>query len=111
MRLERNLRNAMASNKAGAVQSRLPLGILWGNRGAPPRGPPETAGGFRPFPFCGACRAGLQLADFVAHPSRLEILNENGHAMTLAPFATKVIAVLQGKYDQGSGKVLGKKML
>jgi len=55
--------------------------------------------------------AGLQLADLVAHPSRNEILNENGHAMTIAPFAAKVIAVLQGKYDRRDGRVFGKKML
>ena len=55
--------------------------------------------------------AGLQLADLVAHPSRNEILNENGYAMTIAPFATKVIAVLKGKYDQRGGRVFGKKML
>lgn len=85
--------------------------MLSSNRGAPSRGTPETAGCFRPFPFLGACRAGLQLADLVAHPSRNEILNENGHAMTIAPFAAKVIVVLQGKYDQGGGKVFGKEML
>ncbi len=55
--------------------------------------------------------AGLQLADLVAHPSRNEILNENGHPITIAPFAAKVIAVLQGRYDQRGGKVFGKKML
>jgi len=55
--------------------------------------------------------AGLQLADLVAHPSRNEILNENGHPMTIAPFAVKVIRVLQSKYDQRDGKVFGKKML
>lgn len=55
--------------------------------------------------------AGLQLADLVAHPSRNEILNESGHPMTIAPFAAKVIAVLQGKYDQRDGRVFGKKML
>ena len=55
--------------------------------------------------------AGLQLADLVAHPSRNEMLNENGYAMTIAPFAAKVIAVLQSKYDQRGGRVFGKKML
>ena len=55
--------------------------------------------------------AGLQLADLVAHPSRNEILSENGYAMTIAPFAAKVIAVLQSKYDQQGGRVFGKKML
>jgi hypothetical protein len=55
--------------------------------------------------------AGLQLADLVAHPSRNEILNENGYPMTIAPFAARVIAVLQSKYDQRDGRVFGKKML
>jgi len=55
--------------------------------------------------------AGLQLADLVAHPSRDEILNENGYARTIAPFAAEVIAVLQSKYDQRGGRVFGKKML
>ena len=39
------------------------------------------------------------------------LLSEIGHAMTIAPFAARVIAVLPGKYDQGGGKVFGKKML
>jgi len=55
--------------------------------------------------------AGLQRADLVAHPSRNEVLNENGHPMTIAPFAAKVIAVLQGKYDQRGDRVFGKKLL
>jgi len=41
----------------------------------------------------------------------LALLSEIGHAMTIAPFAARVIAVLPGKYDQGGGKVFGKKML
>lgn len=55
--------------------------------------------------------AGLQLADLVAHPSRNEILVENGHPVTIAPFAAKVIAVLQDKHDKGGDRVFGKKML
>ncbi len=31
--------------------------------------------------------------------------------MTIAPFAAKVIAVLEGRYDQQGGRVFGKKML
>ena len=31
--------------------------------------------------------------------------------MTIAPFAAKVIAVLQSKYDERGGGVFGKKML
>ena len=41
-----------------AWTAQMPLGMLQRNRGAPSRGPPETAGGFRPFPFVGACRKG-----------------------------------------------------
>ena len=55
--------------------------------------------------------AGLQLADLVAHPSRNEVLVENGHAITIAPFAERVIAILQDKYDRRGDRVFGKKML
>jgi len=55
--------------------------------------------------------AGLQLADLVAHPSRNEILSEHGHSVTIAPFAAKVIAILQCKYDRRGERVFGKKML
>lgn len=54
---------------------------------------------------------GLHLADLDAHPSRNEILRENGHAVTIAPFATRVITVLQSKYDRRGSKTFGKKML
>lgn len=53
--------------------------------------------------------AGLQLADLVAHPSRNEILAENGHPVMIAPFAARVIEVLRDKYDQAAGRVYGKK--
>ena len=40
--------------------------------------------------------SGLQLADIVAHPSRNEILEENGLLeRPIAPFARKIIAILQ----------------
>jgi len=56
--------------------------------------------------------SGLQLADIVAHPSRSEILDENDLlGRSLAPFAQKVIRVLQGKYDQEGNRVFGKKYL
>ena len=56
--------------------------------------------------------AGLQLADLLAHPSRNEILLENGyHGIKLGPFAEKVVALLAGKYYQRKGVVYGKKML
>lgn len=56
--------------------------------------------------------AGLQIADLVAHPSRNEILNEQGLLeRDVAPFARQVIRILQGKYDQRGGRIFGKKFL
>jgi len=58
--------------------------------------------------------SGLQLADLLAHPSRNEILNENGLlASEIAPFAKKVIEVLRRgwKYYHRHGRVYGKKFL
>ena len=56
--------------------------------------------------------AGLQLADLLAHPSRNDILVEQRVAgVRLAPFATRVVEVLAGKYYQQQGRVFGKKFL
>lgn len=57
--------------------------------------------------------AGLQLADLLAHPSRNEILLEKGLLGELAPFATRVVAILREKYyqDEATGQVFGKKFL
>jgi len=56
--------------------------------------------------------AGLQLADLVAHPSRNEILIENDMlSRPLAPFAVRVVQVLQEKYYQVGGRMYGKKFL
>ncbi len=56
--------------------------------------------------------AGLQLADLVAHPSRNEILREQKlYDRELPPFVARVIAILQGKYDQRGGEYFGKKFL
>ena len=55
---------------------------------------------------------GLQLADLLAHPSRNEILQEQGlGGKELAPFAKEVIAILQGKYYRQGGRIFGKKFL
>jgi hypothetical protein len=55
---------------------------------------------------------GLQLADLIAHPSRCEILDEqNLLGRPLAPFARKVIEVLQAKYDKSADRTYGKKFL
>lgn len=56
--------------------------------------------------------AGLQLADLIAHPSRNEILYENGSLHTdLAPFAQEVIKILHIKYDRESDRIYGKKFI
>jgi hypothetical protein len=56
--------------------------------------------------------SGLQLADLIAHPSRNEILKENDLLdRPLAPFGSKVIKILQGKYYQHGGRIFGKKFI
>jgi len=56
--------------------------------------------------------AGLQLTDLIAHPSRNEILQEQGLLeKELPPFAKRVIQILQRKYDQREGRSFGKKFL
>ena len=60
----------------------------------------------------GANVAGLQLADLLAHPSRRDVLVDNGHAEGKTPaFAEKVIKVLQGKYYRNGSRFFGKKFL
>jgi hypothetical protein len=56
--------------------------------------------------------SGLQLADLLAHPSRNEILQEQGlWEREITPFARRVMAILQHKYDQREGQIFGKKFL
>ena len=56
--------------------------------------------------------AGLQLADLIAHPSRNEILHEQGLLHTKpAAFAQAVIQILQPKYDRQFNRVFGKKLI
>ncbi len=56
--------------------------------------------------------SGLQLADLIAHPSRSEILDENGlFGRSLGAFAMKVIEILKKKYDQEGNRIFGKKYL
>jgi len=56
--------------------------------------------------------SGLQLADLIAHPSRNEILTENSLLKRqIAPFAKKVITILQHKYYRHAGKIYGKKFI
>jgi len=56
--------------------------------------------------------AGLQLADLIAHPSRNEILLEQGLIDTpLSPFAKLVVEVLTQKYDRQGSRFYGKKFI
>ncbi len=56
--------------------------------------------------------AGLQLADLIAHPSRSEILREQGLSeRELPPFAARVIQILQKKYDRQGERFFGRKFL
>ena len=56
--------------------------------------------------------SGLQIADIIAHPSRNEILNENGFSeIAIAPYAKRIIEVLQSKYYRREGNIFGKKFL
>lgn len=56
--------------------------------------------------------SGLQLADLVAHPSRNEILREHGLLQSqMGKFAERLITILRDKYDQGHGRVFGKKFI
>lgn len=56
--------------------------------------------------------SGLQIADIIAHPSRTEILIENGILdAKLPPFAKRIVAILEKKYYQQEGRVFGKKFI
>jgi hypothetical protein len=56
--------------------------------------------------------AGLQLTDMLAHPSRNEILTEQGLMEQKAGlFSHKIIEILQSKYDKQQGRIFGKKYL
>jgi len=56
--------------------------------------------------------AGLQLCDLIAHPSRNEILKEQGvFSGNISPFGKEVIKLLQVKYDQEGLRCFGKKFL
>jgi len=52
---------------------------------------------------------GLQLADLLAHPSRREILLENGEIEDTRKniFAEKLVGILKNKYDQHNGEIYG----
>lgn len=56
--------------------------------------------------------SGLQITDLIAHPSRNEILNENGFKnMKISSFAMEIIDILKEKYDCKDEKVYGKKFI
>lgn len=54
--------------------------------------------------------AGLQIADLIAHPSRSEILYEQGFLEKLGAFAEQIVEILADKYYRGK-HVYGKKFL
>jgi hypothetical protein len=55
---------------------------------------------------------GLQICDLLAHPSRLEILDdENLLNRIVPPFAQKIIKTLHSKYDRIDERIVGKKLL
>jgi hypothetical protein len=56
--------------------------------------------------------SGLQLADILAHPSRSEILYENGLlGRELPAFVTRIIDILNSKYDKIGASIFGKKFI
>lgn len=55
---------------------------------------------------------GLQLADLIAHPSRSEILSEQGLlGRKLGIFARQIVNILADKYDRRGDRVFGKKFI
>lgn len=57
--------------------------------------------------------AGLQLADLIAHPSRSDILYEEGFLENLGGFAEQIVEILTDKYDRRGRRIdgYGKKFL
>jgi hypothetical protein len=56
--------------------------------------------------------SGLQLADLIAHPSRNEILKEQGFLeKEFSLFVQELIKIIQKKYDRHEGRMFGKKFL
>ena len=56
--------------------------------------------------------SGLQLADLIAHPSRSEILYEQGLlGRELPTFTRKIVEILASKYDRNGSRVYGKKFI
>jgi hypothetical protein len=56
--------------------------------------------------------SGLQIADLIAHPSRNEILNDNGLLKKpLSPFGKIIETILKDKYYQRDGNIYGKKFI
>ena len=55
---------------------------------------------------------GLQLADLIAHPSRSEILEEQGLLERgLGTFARQIVTILAEKYDRNGDRLYGKKFI
>ncbi len=55
--------------------------------------------------------AGLQIADLLVHESRTEILHENKRGGKPAPFAERILDVLQSKYEHQNEQIWGKRFL
>ena len=56
--------------------------------------------------------SGLQIADLIAHPLRSSILKEHGLLYRpLAPYATQILTVLETKYCEEDGVIVGKRFV
>lgn len=56
--------------------------------------------------------SGLQLADLIAHPSRSEILYEQGlFGRDLPTFTRQIVAILATKYDRNGSQICGKRFI
>jgi hypothetical protein len=53
--------------------------------------------------------AGIQLCDLLAHPSHMNIRNQQGHAVEVGPFAQQILKILnENKYDRSyHGRING----
>ena len=56
--------------------------------------------------------SGLQLADLIAHPSRSNLLEERGFLhRPPAPYAARILAILNTKYCEEDGVIVGKRFM
>jgi len=109
--------DAMAESRGGKEDRRLKDSFerLWQN-GTDYVGPEQFQASFTSRQLKVKTKAnniaGLQLCDLIAHPSRNEILKEQGlFSGNISPFGAQVIKLLQTKYDQEGIRCFGKKFL